>query len=182
MITRFRAKPKIAPISGSGRRLPALIVRLAVDRSGATLVEFALIAMPFMLLLLATFEVGFIYWGNKELENAISNASRLVRTGQVQTASMTQAQLKTEACKNTAILIDCTSRLRIDVRSAATFGGITPPDPHDSNGGLKSDSDFTFQPGDADEAILVSAFYDWPAIFQGGRILRATAPARNEPF
>ena len=58
MIKRFRAKPEVSPISGNScrLRLPALVVRLAVDRAGATLVEFALIAMPFMLLLLATFE------------------------------------------------------------------------------------------------------------------------------
>ncbi len=131
--------------------------RLAREESGAAMVEFSLIALPFMLLLLATFEVGFLYWGNKELENAISDAARLVRTGQVQTGGMTQAQVKTEACKNTAILIDCTARLRIDVRSAATFEDIDPPEPTDSGGNLKGDGDFTFSPGAADEVILVSA-------------------------
>jgi Flp pilus assembly protein TadG len=146
------------------------------------MVEFALAGIPFILLLLATFEIGFVYWANKELENAIGDAARLVRTGQAQAASMTQADLKREACKVTAILVDCTTRLRLDVRSAANFGDITPPDPTDGSGALKADSDFVYSPGAADQAVLVTAFFDWPALFQGERILRATAPLRNEPF
>jgi Flp pilus assembly protein TadG len=156
--------------------------RLLADRSGATLIEFSLVGLPFLLLLLATFEIGFVYWGNKELENATNDAARLVRTGQVQAANMSQADLKAEACKRTAILIDCAARLRLDVRSAARFGDITPPEPTDGSGSLKSDADFTFAPGAADEAVLVSAFFDWPALFQSKRLLRASAPLRNEPF
>jgi len=146
------------------------------------MVEFALAGIPFLLLLLAAFEIGFVYWANKELENATNDAARLVRTGQAQAASMTQADLKTEACKRVAILIDCTTRLRLDVRSAANFGDITPPEPLNSDGTLKSDNDFSFAPGGPDEAVLVSAFFDWPALLQGERVLRATAPLRNEPF
>ena len=163
-------------------RLRALIARLGADRSGSTMVEFALAGIPFILLLLATFEIGFVYWANKELENATNDAARLVRTGQAQTANMTQADLKSEACKQVAILVDCNTRLRLDVRSAVNFSDITPPSPKDGTGELKADSDFSYAPGAADEAVLVTAFFDWPALFQGKRILRASAPLRNEPF
>lgn len=166
----------------AGRGLRSQLIRVKKDRSGATMVEFSLVALPFLLLLLATFEIGFVYWANKELENATNDAVRLVRTGQVQSANMTAAELKAEACNRTALLVDCATRLRLDVRSAATFGDITPPEPLDGSGGLKSDGDFTFSPGEADEVVLVTAFFDWPAIFQSGRILRAAIPARNEPF
>jgi Flp pilus assembly protein TadG len=172
----------IRRFAGAGRSLRARLIGVKKDQSGATMVEFSLVGIPFLLLLLATFEIGFVYWANKELENATNDATRLVRTGQVQAGNMTAAELKAEACSRTAVLIDCVSRLRIDVRSAATFGEITPPEPLDGNGGLKSDGDFTFSPGEADEVVLVSAFFDWPAIFQSARILRAAIPARNEPF
>jgi TadE-like protein len=36
--------------------------RLARDERGATMVEFSLIALPFMILLFGAFEIGFIYW------------------------------------------------------------------------------------------------------------------------
>lgn len=160
----------------------ALLRRLGADQSGATMVEFALVALPFMVMLFATFEIGLVYWGNKELENATNDAARLVRTGQAQAGNMTQADLKREACQRTAVLLDCETRMRIDVRSAANFGDIDPPDPKDGNGSLKSDADFTYAPGAANEAVLVTTFFDWPAIFRGERILRASAPLRNEPF
>jgi Flp pilus assembly protein TadG len=163
-------------------RLRALLSGLRADQSGATMVEFSLVALPFLLLLLATFEIGFVYWANKELENAINDAARLVRTGQAQAASMTREDLEREACQRTAVLVNCTTRLRLDVRSAARFGDITPPEPTDSSGNLKPDDAFTFSPGAADEAVLVTAFFDWPALFQSARILRATVPLRNEPF
>jgi len=169
------------PLKGR-RRLGTQRARMGSNESGATLVEFSLIALPFLTLLLATFEIGFIYWGNKELENATSNAVRLVRTGQVQADNMTAAELKSRACSHTAMLVNCTARLRLDVRSAADFGGITPPDPVDGSGELKSDADFSYSPGNAEDVVLVSAFFDWPALFFGGTILRAAMPARNEPF
>lgn len=152
------------------------------NESGATLVEFSLVALPFFLLLLGTFEIGFVYWANKELESATSDAVRLVRTGQVQEANMTAAELKATVCGRTAVLVNCPERLRIDVRSAETFAGITPPEPLNGSGGLKSDAGFTYSPGNADDVVLVSAFFDWPALFLNSSVLRAAVPARNEPF
>jgi hypothetical protein len=72
--------------------------------------------------------------------------------------------------------------LRLDVRSGPTFGAITPPEPLDSSGELKDDSAFSFSPGGSSDVVLVSAFYDWNSLFSGVYIVRAAAPARNEPF
>jgi Flp pilus assembly protein TadG len=147
------------------------------------MVEFALIALPFFTLLFATFEIGFIYWANQELENAASQGARLVRTGKVQAGGLTQAQLKTAICGQTAVLVGCTTRLRLDVRSAKAFSGITPPEPLDSNGVLKDDAAFSFAPGAASDFVLVSAFYNWkPLLKPSDYILRASTAAQNEPF
>ena len=91
--------------------MPHVFTRLLIDgarrlqqgarcRSGATLVEFSLLAFPFLLLLMATFEVGFLYWANQELENATGDAARMVRTGQVQAGNLNQAQLKTRTLQS----------------------------------------------------------------------------------
>jgi Flp pilus assembly protein TadG len=71
------------PASGlaSGKRAPRWPQRLWRDQSGASLLEFSLIALPFFLLLYGTFEVGFVYWASQELEHAASHGARLVRTG-----------------------------------------------------------------------------------------------------
>lgn len=165
-------------IIGTLRRLE----KVARCRSGATLVEFSLLAFPFLLLIMASFEVGFIYWANQELENATSDAARMVRTGQVQAGKLTQAELKTQLCNRTALLVGCQSRVRLDVRSGPTFAAITPPEPLDGSGDLKGDTDFRYAPGGADDVVLVSAFYDWRSLFSGVYIVRASAPVRNEPF
>src|SRR3974377_1075748 len=66
--------------------------RLIKAERGATMVEFALVVLPFLLLLLGAFDIGFYYWGSEELENATVYGARLVRTGQVQAAGRTPGQ------------------------------------------------------------------------------------------
>jgi Flp pilus assembly protein TadG len=157
--------------------------RLTKAERGATMVEFALVALPFFLLLLGAFDIGFYYWGSEELENATVYGARLVRTGQVQTARMTQAQLKAAICSRTAALVGCMSRLRLDVRSGRSFADITPPSPFDGSGVLKSDAEFTYSPGGANDVVLVSTFFDWQLLLKpSDYILRAATVTRNEPF
>lgn len=147
------------------------------------MVEFALVAFPFFILLFGAFEIGFVYWANQELENATSHGARLVRTGQATAAGATQEQLKTEMCSRTAVLVGCATRLRIDVRSGKAFSDISPPSPLDGSGGLKDDANFTFSPGAGSDFILVSAFYNWkPLLKPSDYILRASSVSRNEPF
>jgi Flp pilus assembly protein TadG len=157
--------------------------RLIKAEHGATMVEFALVVLPFFLLLLGAFDIGFYYWGSEELENATVYGARLVRTGQVQVTGMTQAQLKAAICSQTAALVGCTSRLRLDVRSGHSFRNITPPSPFDSSGALKSDADFTFSPGAANDVVLVSTFFDWQLLLKpSDYILHAATVTRNEPY
>jgi Flp pilus assembly protein TadG len=153
------------------------------DQAGVSLVEFALIALPFFILLYGSFELGFVYWANQELENAAGYGARLVRTGQVQAGGLNQAQLTTEICSKTAVLVGCASKLRLDVRSAATLGEITAPVPVNGGGGLKGPGEFTFAPGAANDVVLVTTFYQWPRLLSpSDPILRAASVGRNEPF
>jgi Flp pilus assembly protein TadG len=157
--------------------------RLWRDQAGASLVEFALIALPFFILLYGSFELGFVYWANQELENAAGYGARLVRTGQVQAGGLDQAQLTTAICSKTAVLVGCTSKLRLDVRSAATLGEITAPVPVNGSGALKNPGEFTYAPGAANDVVLVTAFYQWPRLLSpSDPILRAASVGRNEPF
>ena len=147
------------------------------------MVEFAIVALPFFLLLLGAFDIGLYYWGTQELENATAYGARLVRTGQVQAAGINQAQLKAAICGKTVVLVGCASRLRIDVRSAQSLANITPPSPLDISGALKSDTDFVYSPGAASDVVLVSAFFNWQLLLKpSDYILRASTVTRNEPF
>ena len=171
--------------AGGGRTRPQgrWPCRLVKTESGSVLVEFSLLALPFLLLLLGAFDIGFYYWGSEELENATAHGARLVRTGQVQSGGITQAQLKAEICGKTAVLVGCASRLRIDVRSGQLLANITPPSPLNGSGALKSDAEFDYSPGAANDVVLVTAFFNWQLILKpSDYILRASTVTRNEPF
>src|SRR5262245_60770496 len=157
--------------------------RLCRDEAGVSLVEFALIALPLFTLLYGIFEIGFVYWASQELENAAGYGARLVRTGQVQAAGLSQAQLTAQICGQTAVLAGCATKLRVDVRSAKTLGEITAPVPLSSSGALKDAGEFSFEPGGANDVVLVTTFYSWPPLLKpSGYLLRAGLAVRNEPF
>jgi Flp pilus assembly protein TadG len=164
----------------SSRRWP---YRLVKSQAGGTYIEFTIVALPFFLLLMGAVDIGFHYWGSEELENATAHGARLVSTGQVQNSGINQAQLKAEICGKTAVLVGCASRLRIDVRSGPSLAAITPPSPLNSSGVLKSDGEFVFAPGAANDVVLVSAFFNWQLLLKpSDYILRASTVTRNEPF
>lgn len=166
------------PIVCGWRRWPYRVVK---TESGSALVEFSIVALPFFLLLLGAFDIGFYYWGSEELENATAHGARLVRTGQA--GGLTQGQLKAEICGKTAVLVGCSSRLRLDVRSGKSLADITPPSPLDSSGALKSDAGFVYLPGAGNDVVLVSTFFNWQLLLKpSDYILRATTVTRNEPF
>lgn len=173
------------PASGRG-----ILRRLRGDRSGATAVEFGIVAAPFFALMLALIEVSLVFFANFTLENAVDQAGRLIRTGQAQQQGFSEDQFKQSVCQNVTGVYDCIGGLKIDVQKFDSFGGIDMSDPLDANGELRDD--FSFDPGNAGDVIVVRAFYEWNLIANfpgglgnmpgGGRLLVATTTFRNEPF
>jgi Flp pilus assembly protein TadG len=165
--------------------------RLRRDERGAAMIEFALLLVPFFILLFGIIEVGLVTWGGLELDNATSDAARLVRTGQAQSGRFNETQLKQAVCDRVSLLFNCTSKLRLDVKTFTTFGGVAAPSPLDGQGKLKDS--FAFDIGTAEEIVLMSTFYEWPLLniissmsisnmADGNRLHRASAAFRNEPF
>jgi Flp pilus assembly pilin Flp len=172
------------------RRAAGRAARFAGDRSGASALEFALVAAPLILLLLAVLQVSLVYFANVGLEGAIDRGARLIRTGQAQKFSA--QQFKTEVCKHLSAPLKCDD-LMLDVRSYSSFGGaagnLAPPPGADGK-----PKDYGFDPGEAEDVVVVRGFYPLdigsvlPADINlsnmegGGRLLMATAAFRNEPF
>ena len=169
----------------------ALVRRLGKDRSGATMVEFTLLMVPFFILLFGVFEVGLVIWGGLELDNATSDAARLVRTGQAQVGKFDSNKFRQEICSRVALLFDCDTKLHLAVETFASFGNMAAPDPLDNKGNLKQN--FSFDLGGPQDVVLVSTFYEWPLLnivssmsfsnmADGNYLLRSAAAFRNEPF
>jgi Flp pilus assembly protein TadG len=175
-------------------RLSGFSTRLSgfgCNTSGASALEFAIVAGPFLLLLLGIFAVALVFAGNMALENAVAQGARLIRTGQAQTQSFDAARFKTEVCKYLTAPLSC-GGLRLDVRTFETFESVDLTNPLDSSGSLKSG--FGYAPGVGGEVVVVRAFYEWdllavlPPVIRlsnmanGNRLLIATVAFRNEPF
>lgn len=164
----------------------------ADGRKGSAMIEFAMIAPVFFVLLLGIIENGIIYFASSTLQYATDNAARYIRTGQAQAASATQTQLRTRICNDIAPLLACSSNLQIDVEAYSGYSSANFVAATDSSGNLKTTLN-NYQPGTACNVVLVRSFYTWNIITpvlspfltnmtSGKRLISATAAFRNEPF
>jgi Flp pilus assembly protein TadG len=168
-----------------------LFKRFLRSRKGTTAIEFALIALPFFLLLFGIIETTMIYFANAVLENGLEVVARKIRTGQVQTQSLSEQDVKNLLCAEIDALLACDAHLAIDIRPSSGFSGVTFTNPLDGGGNLRTD--FTFDPGKAGEVVLARAFYTWDVMTPliagflantagGDRLLISSIAFRNEPF
>jgi len=101
------------------------------NREGTAAIEFAILAIPFFMLLFAILELAIVFFITSTLNHAVSEAGRQIRTGNFQSCG-TQDTFKQLICGKMHGLGNCEKRLRIDLVSANSFSTITllaPPDP-----------------------------------------------------
>lgn len=163
--------------------------RFSRANKGAAAVEFAMLALPFFGLLFATLEATVVFFASVSLETGAAEASRLVRTGQVQIQGLSREDIRTRICD--AMFMGCDSRMQIDVRSFDSFTNINFSDPLTADGDLRTD--LVFDPGNPGEIVLVRVFYIWDIVTpmlgdalsnmsSGHRLIISSAAFRNEPF
>ncbi|MEM9633199.1 MAG: TadE/TadG family type IV pilus assembly protein [Pseudomonadota bacterium] len=167
--------------------------KLAEDRSGVTAVEFALVAIPFFAICFSIIEVGFAHFANRMLDNAVINASRLVRTGQAKDGSISKAQFKQRICDFMPAFMCDLDRITMEVKPYPSFAAAKDIDTlYDDKGNLKNEDETVFDPGDSNNIVVVNVIYKWPLMtsFWGfdaaddgtDRHLSSTMVFRNEPW
>ncbi|HEX5379601.1 MAG TPA: TadE/TadG family type IV pilus assembly protein [Phenylobacterium sp.] len=182
-------RPRLAPI--------AALRRFARAQRGAIAVEFAIIALPFMVLIFGIIELGMVFLVSTTLQNATDNAARKIRTGEFQTSGAnTKSDFKNLVCESmTWLKTPCitSNKLTVDVQTFANFAtlnstGPTNPTTFDPNSTCWSSG----QPGDI---VLVRTYYQWDvftpllnaALVNMGsgsnkRLINAATSFRNEPW
>jgi Flp pilus assembly protein TadG len=172
-------------------RRPALLRRFAVDKRGATAVEFGLVATPFFALLFAIIEVAMVFFGGQILEKATQDASRKILTGQAQLANFDATAFKNEVCSNLQIIFTC-ANVYVDVKNYTQFSNVSITKPIDSGGNFNS-TGFGYSPGNASDIVVVRVMYLWQLFVPGlgfnlsdvsgnKKLLMATAVFRTEPY
>jgi pilus assembly protein Flp/PilA len=190
------AVPGAAP--APGRRVRVL-ARFRRSQDGATAVEFAMVATPFLMLLAAIIETAMMFWTSQVLEEAVSQTSRRLLTGEAQTrytgdAAANTAAFKNDICASSPGLVDC-SKLVIDVRTYSSFAGAkTGVDGSNpiTAGGLNT-TGFGFNQPQPQQIVVVRAVLEYPLTFtswssslanigEGRRGIVASTTFRTEPF
>lgn len=172
------------------------------ESSGAAILEFALVAAPFVALLIAILETSLTFYAQQGLQTATETAARSVLTGATQSADaastgMTNAQLaarfKTNACAALPPFLKC-ANLLIDVEHASSFGGISTAAPRitfDANGNVSNN--FIYNTGAAGDIVIIRLMYLWPVsmgplgfslanVSNNTHLLIGTSVAKTEPY
>jgi Flp pilus assembly protein TadG len=166
--------------------------RLVRRQDGAAMVEFGLVAAPFLALVFAIMETAIIFFAGQALETAAADSSRLIMTGQAQAANFDAVAFKNAVCAKIFGLFDCQNGVYVDVKTFQSFSNVNMASPVDGQGNFSS-SNFSYQPGGPNSIVVVRLFYQWPVyvsllgfnlsnISGGKRLLAATAAFRNEPY
>lgn len=162
------------------------------NQDGATAVEFAIVSIPFFALMFAILETALLFFGAQALETAVGDSGRLIRTGQAQQQAMDLTTFKSTICAKVFEIFACEAGLHLDVRTYPTFAALSLQEPIDEDGNLDVE-DFEFDIGEANEIVVVRAFYQWPTfvtsfgldlrnLANGKHLISSAVAFRNEPF
>ncbi len=183
----------VTRLSSPFRALFTRARRLKRDESGAVAMEFGFVAFPFFLLLFSIIEVSMAFFANQILDNAVSDAARMIRTGQAQAQGFSETEFKNQICTKLMGLFDCTGgKLQVDVKTFNSFADVAIPNPIDDQNNANYD-DFGYDHGGPETIIVARVYYEWPLftnflqtglgnLANGDRLLAAVSTFRNEPF
>lgn len=152
---------------------------LARSRDGSAAIEFALLAIPYFIVIFAILETFIAFAAEELVSNAVDTMSRQMRTGQITFVDPTRASYKTQTqfrqafCNEISIIIRCSDteaatpgKLYLDVQSFSTFAAMPTAIPRmsaDKYSDLKI-SAFEFTPGGPGSINMLRAYYRWSII------------------
>lgn len=146
--------------------------RFRRSRDGAAALEFALLAIPYCMIVFAILETCVTFLGDQLVGMAVDDMARKIRTGQI-TAALPEKEFRRQFCDEISILITCTpeeitkaSKLYLDVRSFADFASIPKTVPRVSSDRFADldPSSFGYAPGGPKTINMVRAYYRWPIV------------------
>ncbi|KAA3450406.1 pilus assembly protein [Mesorhizobium sp. SARCC-RB16n] len=171
--------------------------RFVRDRRGSTALEFALLAMPFALLVFAILESCISFASQEVMANITDDVARRLRTGQLRAADVAGDNLKNMICDKLEIIVsqDCPNQLSVDLRQYTTFADAAAAGFKIQNGDVvltngAATQSFTVAPGPAESRNMLRVFYKWPIMTDlmaqsmgGNKTLHfASVTWQNEPF
>lgn len=173
--------------------------RFLRDRRGSTAIEFAMLAIPFALLVFAILESCISFAAQEVMANATDDIARQLRTGQLRPADVSGTKLRDMICAKLEIMVAKTCPgLLVDLREYPTFADAALAGFKIQDGDVvltkgTSTQTFTVAPGLAESRNMLRVFYKWPVMtdfmaksmanLKDGKTLHfASITWQNEPF
>jgi Flp pilus assembly protein TadG len=169
----------------------SLLRRFRDSRSGASALEFAIVAPIFLALLFAILETALMFFASQVLETITQESARMILTGQAQSAHYQQADFKQYVCNQIPAIFSCANMV-VNVQSFPSFSSVTINSAFDANCQLQS-GNIQYSPGGPGDVVIVQVSYLWQLFVtglgyniadcaNGQKKLKATAAFQNEPF
>jgi len=171
--------------------------RYRAESRGATAIEFAVVALPFLGLIFGILELALVFFTSAVLSQAMTDTGRLVRVGSFQGCGGAP-EFKALICAKMSNLMNCNANLRIDLTTASTFQSVTLEDPGLS--GLDPDDedaeidDGTYVDTDPAVPVVMRGTFYYPLILpnfmtrlesvsgSGRHVISTSTAFRTEPF
>jgi Flp pilus assembly protein TadG len=127
---------------------------LSRSEGGSTMIEFALLAPVFFMLISGMIEFVLYQYKAYALNHVVYEATRNLQTGEVQTSANMATAFQNEVCAHADQIIDCES-IQFDVRTFDEISQITyPAATFDEDG---NPTNFVFEPGGPNRYSVVRA-------------------------
>jgi Flp pilus assembly protein TadG len=165
----------------------------AKHQEGAAALEFAIVAAPFIALLVAGLQTALAFFAGQVLESAVADSSREILTGSAQNGNLDQNGFAQQVCSKVEALFACPS-LMVDVQTASSFAAASTAMPtltYNAQGQVNNN--WAYNPGNPGDIVVVRVMYLWPTFLgplgfslsnqsNGSLLLMATAVFKNEPY
>jgi Flp pilus assembly protein TadG len=168
--------------------------RLLRNEDGVAAIEFAILALPFFLLVFAIIESSISFAGQQLLQNATDDYARQIRTGQLRTADVSQTGAKAFICQRISLLVEsgCPG-LIVDLKEYSSFEAAAAVSIKYTTDRDIDSTGFGAAPGGPISINMLRVFYKWPVLtdfmrsymsnLKGGKVLHyATTTWQNEPY
>jgi len=159
---------------------------------GATAVEFAILALPFLLTIFAIIETALSFTAQQVMSNATERVAREIRTGRLDPATVSKAQFRQRLCDEMAVVIagGCPD-MHVDVQQYAAYKDVPKTIPWAGPGKINT-AGFKYNPGGPGTINSMRVLYEWPVftdlmkkylsnLESGKTLIYSTTTWRNEP-
>lgn len=170
-------------------KMPKLLKRFKKEQDGVTAIEFAMLGMPFFLIITSIIEVSLFFFAGQYLDHSVDQVARKIRVGELKNLK-TAAEFKQVICNEASIMLKC-NEIKVDLKVVASYDDIGEDSPAPVAGVL-DDTEYGFAQAGASQIVQLTVHYKWPVLtnfvaqhwadLDDGALMSSVAAFRTEAF